>query len=169
MVTLKGDLEEYSSKLSKFSSINPINDDLKNFDLELLEKDSTFQTYKIQNIILIERFSSKNLEFYPLSNNEILSVLHYYNIFNIEVNILHYSLTNVQGFTNRESLHLKISSTLCLELLKVNLREAALFTLLHEISHILGNFFQTDECEKEADRFATQELLKWEKIINFQV
>ena len=29
MVTLKGDLEEYSSKLSKFSSINPINDDLK--------------------------------------------------------------------------------------------------------------------------------------------
>ena len=159
--------EQYKKNLVKFTPIQPSNSHKKKFLLQLINKTNSIQTYKIDDILLSERFSTSNI-FYPLSNNEILSVLHYYEIFKLEIEILHYKLINVQAFTNGKNLTLKIPSDLTKNRTNKGFRAEALFTLLHEISHILGNISLLPTCESEADRFAAQELLKWEKIIDLK-
>lgn len=178
----------------KFNNKKPNKKCIKSFKLELLRQNETKKMYKCTGsgagsastpaCTLEENFGTLS-EYYPLTNNEILSILEYYDVFhNLDVVILHYKQQNIQAFVSQEvkgraNLTLKIPSKLAQEQMMPGLRSNALLTLLHECSHLLGNMKDPKPgsgesgasstrslCEREADRFGMQEFKKWKHVID---
>ena len=167
-------MESYEKLNKKFAKKKPNKKRIKSFKLELFRQSETKKMYKCNSCTLEENFGTLK-EYYPLTNNEILSILDYYDVFShLDIVILHYKLENIQEFVSQEVkdrklLTLKIPSKLAIELRMHGLRENALFTLLHECSHLLGNVKDpTVTCEKEADRFGMQEFKKWKHAIDLK-
>ena len=139
--------------------------------------------YILGKLKIIERTSLDN-EFYPLSTKEVLNVVDYYGLLDKlnEIVINNYRLRNLNGFDNETYTATNGAS---LNLFKPIIlqgrdnegtwkyREAfperwqALFTLLHEIGHILGyNNRRDGDIEARADLFAKTEIDKfWGKLI----
>lgn len=176
--------DKYTKSTVKYIKNKPSKKDIKSFKLELLRQTETKKmytirraeepvvSYKCNSCTLEENFGTLS-EYYPLTNNEIFSVLSYYEVFNnLDVTILHYKLENIQAFVRQEVkertlLTLNIPSKIATEKRMEGMRLNALFTLLHEVSHLLGNIKKPKEpCEKEADRFAAQEFKKWKHAID---
>jgi hypothetical protein len=160
--------EIYESKKNHYKKKIPSINDIKSYKLDLLSDSDAKKTYKVNGWVIVETFGTLD-EFYPLTNNEILSILNYYKRYNVDIDILHYKLKNIQGFVDsggkRKKLTVKIPSALSKDMKKTTIRGNALIILLHECSHLLDNMIG-DKCESEADRFANQEYKKWKKIID---
>ena len=144
--------------------------ELKNFDLEFVDENGMKRfllRYKGKEINVMET-KSLNDEYYGLSVKEVLNVLDSYGVLEKlkDITINHNRLVNVQGFArgyggNRDMLKLNIPSELCLRKFLGSERRAALFVLLHETSHLLG-----ESDEDKADAFGYGELEKfWKKMI----
>ncbi len=167
-------MEDYEKLNKKFSKKKPAKKQVHQFKLELIRQNETKKMYKCNSCTLQEVFGTLN-EYYPLTNNEILSIADYYEVFhNLDIEILHYKQENIQAFVHQEvkarkNLTLKIPSKLAIEQRMDGLRSNALLTLLHECSHLLGNVKDPkDKCEKEADRFGMQEFKKWKLVIDLK-
>lgn len=167
-------MENYE-KLSKiFSKKKPSKKCIKSFKLELMKQSETKKTYKCNSCTLEESFGTLS-EYYPLTNNEILSILDYYSVLHhLDITILHYKLENIQAFVHQEvkgrkCLTLKIPSKIATDNRMDGMRSNALLTLVHECSHLLGNMEEPKvTCEKEADRFGMQEFRKWKHVIDLK-
>ena len=165
-------MEDYEKLNKKFAKKKPNKKHIKSFKLELLKQSETKKMYKCNSCTLEENFGTLS-EYYPLTNNEILRSVDYYDVIhNLDVVILHYKLQNIQAFVSQEVkdrklLTLKIPSKIAVEQRMDGMRSNALFTLLHECSHLLGNTKEPKvTCEKEADRFGMQEFNKWKHVID---
>jgi len=144
--------------------------ELKNFDLEFVDENGMKRFLLRINDKDVNIFETKSLsdEYYGLSVKEVLNVLDSYGVLEKlkDITINHNRLVNVQGFArgyggNRDMLKLNIPSELCLRKFLGSERRPALFVLLHETSHLLGELD-----EDKADAFGYGELEKfWKKMI----
>jgi len=144
--------------------------ELKNFDLEFVDENGMKRfllRYKGKEINVMET-KSLNDEYYGLSVKEVLNVLDSYGVLEKLKNIIinHNRQVNVQGYVSgygekRDVLKVNIPSELCLRKFLGSERRAALFVLLHETSHLLGELD-----EDKANAFGYGELEKfWKKMI----
>lgn len=157
--------------------------ELKVYPLQLISSNGE-NTYRFGTLIISEKASLNN-EYYSLSTKEVLNVLDYYKILGrlSGVVIHNYQLRNLNGsddVSNPKGDVLNLYKPI--ELLgrentgtwkwreKFPERWQALFTLLHEIGHILGykpkNMLERGVMEERADNFAKHEIDKfWKKLI----
>lgn len=138
--------------------------------------------YTLGKLRIIERTSLDN-EFYPLSTKEVLNVADYYGLLDKlnEIVINNYRLRNLNGFddetytaTHGASLTL-FKPIILLDRKNEGIwkwrenfpeRWQALFTLLHEIGHILGyNKHDGSDIEAKANDFAKSQIDKFWKVL----
>lgn len=171
-------VHRYRRHLGKFVGMIPLKGCLKQFHLTLVKKTNGTSVFQCNKWTLTEKKGS-GTDVFPLTNSEILSVLNYYGLHEVDITVFHQKLVEVQAFMTpkvgkvRSTLTLKIPSELALRQkfrkecgIEINSRLCALHTLLHEISHLLGNTFVGEDCEDEADRFGYQEVKKWVDVID---
>ena len=145
--------------------------ELKRFNMKL-EKSNGINVYSVDGYKLkIMETKTMNGEFYLLSTKEILNVLHYFKVLDKlkEIKIHNTKLLNVQAFVmlnlkelKENTLNLYAISELCHGRFGItNDRKNTLFTLLHEIGHLLHG-----SGEEMADQFAIDHIDElWNKLI----
>ena len=121
--------------------------------------------------VLISLLTNNNKDVFPLSNNEILSILKYYGVFKQlkQIDIKAYMQPQIQGMVSsakKEKLPEFLMLTISEYKLEKPVKWRAMFVLLHEISHLLGNITDPDR-ENMADNFADTEIVKWQKFMKF--
>lgn len=157
--------------------------ELKHYRLEVVSNNGE-TIYRYGNLIIDEK-SSMNNEFYSLSTKEVMNVCDYYGVLSkLKKIVIHnYQLKNLNGFDDVSDpkgdslnlfkpIELKDRQNIGVWKWRENFPERwqALFTLLHELGHILGyktqNIMLRAEMENRADQFAKNEIDKfWGKLI----
>ena len=168
------DTFKYIPLLNKFESKIPSIKNIKNHEINNISDDYNIRfQYKHININIEQNGTA---DYYPVTNNEILSLLNFYGrlkqLNNITIKM--YKQLEIQGLVSRkdkktlpETLVLIIPSEKAQEKYEgKSLKWLAMHTLLHEISHLMGNITNFN-MEPMADDFADMEIIKWQKIMKF--
>lgn len=145
---------------------------LKHFNLKIVSKNG-HSIYKVEGYpkLTIIETKSINAEFYKLSTKEVLNVLDHFKVLKKlkQIKIIHTQVYNLQGLVKRENQLTKPDK---LTLYAVSFltkgrfgikdeRKNTLFTLMHEIAHIKGEY-----SEPKADKWAVKNIDKlWDKMI----
>jgi hypothetical protein len=147
-------------------------EELMQFTLELVGSNGS-REYRYNDMTIIEQESMSG-EFYPLSTKEILTILYYYKALKGTLRIIHTQIHHLQGFmhsTGEQKITLYIPSKEMVDGRAIKSpRYSALFTLLHELGHVLGYSYTNPSMkvimENKADEFAEREIVKfWGKLI----
>jgi len=176
--TMKNLQKKYKQQLSRIRHKHKPKK-IKWHTTQLINKENGSRTYKYNELTIVDNYTGLDQDLYPLSHNEIITILEYYGLINKlqHLTINHYPLHNTQGQTIHEltqhtkqptlqkEMKLWTPSQLAIKMTGKTKRQLALFVLLHEISHALGNAGEEPNIEKEADRFAEQEYPDWTKIM----
>lgn len=157
--------------------------DLKTYPLDVISNNG--ETIYRYGTLIIDEKSSMGNEYYSLSTKEVMNVCDYYGLLGrLKQIIIHnYQLKHLNGFDDVSDpkgdslnlfkpIELKGRNNLGIWKWREPFPERwqALFTLLHEIGHILGyksqNILLRHEMENRADQFAKHEIGKfWCKLI----
>ena len=173
-----------TNELSESFEGLPVQDNLID-DTLVLVRSEPFRHYHWRGISIIER-EPKTSDVYPLSTKEVLSIIDYYGCTDVlkKITISNNRLVNLQGLqetspqTKNKAIELHIpsdttdwskSGEIWAKRAKKGLRWNALFTLLHELGHVMmyDHTYKEGDVEKKADEFADIEIEKFANKLIF--